>query len=69
MQMYVSPFIRRWPCDLITLVVVYSTDGANTLASVIVLVLTWIKTFRQWNEARKMNLMLSISACLLRDGE
>ena len=38
-------------------------------ADLIVLVLTWIKTFRQWREGRKLNVPFPISACLLRDGE
>ncbi|GJE90465.1 hypothetical protein PsYK624_066010 [Phanerochaete sordida] len=34
----------------------------------LVLVLTWHKTFRQWRDARNLNISLSASTCLLRDG-
>ena len=38
-------------------------------ADLIVLALTWTKTFRNWNEARRLNIELSITTCLLRDGK
>ena len=53
----------------IELSVVYVTRGSLVVADSIVLVLTWIKTFNNWNEARRLNLNLSISTCLLRDGK
>ena len=51
------------------LTVLYVTRGSLVTADLIVLVLTWAKTFRNWNEARRLNLYLSITTCLLRDGE
>ena len=49
--------------------VVYATRGSLVAADSIVLVLTWIKTFNNWNRSRKLNLRLSVSTCLLRDGK
>ena len=51
------------------LTVTYVTRGSMVAADLIVLVLTWIKTFRNWNEARRLNVELSVSTCLLRDGK
>ena len=49
--------------------VIYVTRGSLVTADSIVLVLTWIRTFTNWNDARRLNLNLSISTCLLRDGK
>ena len=51
------------------LTVAYVARGSLVAADLIVLVLTWTKTFRNWNEARRLNLDLSVSTCLLRDGK
>ena len=48
---------------------VYVARGSLVAADSTVLVLTWTKTFRNWNEARRLNLDLSVSTCLLRDGK
>ena len=45
------------------------TRGSLVAADSIVLALTWIKTFNNWNEARKLDLQLSVTTCLLRDGK
>ncbi|EKM52015.1 uncharacterized protein PHACADRAFT_199517 [Phanerochaete carnosa HHB-10118-sp] len=37
------------------------------LADTTVLVLTWMKTFRHWREARRI-IRASLATCLLRDG-
>ena len=49
--------------------VIYATRSSLVAADLIVLVLTWTRTFHNWNEARKLNLQLSVSTCLLRDGK
>lgn len=38
------------------------------LANVIMVGVTWLKTFQQYREARRLDITLSVSACLLRDG-
>lgn len=43
--------------------------GSLIVADIIVLVATWMKTFRQWLDARRLNMPLSVSTCLLGDGE
>ncbi|EKM48267.1 uncharacterized protein PHACADRAFT_214876 [Phanerochaete carnosa HHB-10118-sp] len=48
--------------------VVYITRGSAVLADAIVLVLTWIKTFGRWKQARRLNAEVSLTACFLRDG-
>ncbi|EKM50273.1 uncharacterized protein PHACADRAFT_201113 [Phanerochaete carnosa HHB-10118-sp] len=48
--------------------VVYITRGSLILADAIVLVLTWIKTFGHWMNARRLNMRVSLATCLLRDG-
>ncbi|EKM57647.1 uncharacterized protein PHACADRAFT_206531 [Phanerochaete carnosa HHB-10118-sp] len=47
---------------------VYITRGSLILADVIVLTLTWIKTFGFWRQARRANVGTSLTTCLLRDG-
>lgn len=39
------------------------------LADMIVLVITWMKTWRKWREAMHLNSPFSVTTCLLRDGE
>ncbi|EKM48120.1 uncharacterized protein PHACADRAFT_203221 [Phanerochaete carnosa HHB-10118-sp] len=48
--------------------VLYTTRGSLILADAIVLVLTWIKTFRHWRNARRLKMRASLTTCLLRDG-
>ncbi|EKM57661.1 uncharacterized protein PHACADRAFT_206542 [Phanerochaete carnosa HHB-10118-sp] len=48
--------------------VVYTTRGSLILADAIVLTLTWIRTFRHWRNARRVNVGVSLTTCLLRDG-
>ena len=38
------------------------------LADIIVIVVTLIKTFRQWNRARNLKVSTPLTTCLLRDG-
>ena len=49
--------------------VTYVARSSLVTADTIVLALTWIKTFKNWNEARRLNLELSVSTCILRDGK
>lgn len=49
--------------------VVYTTRAAMMLADILVVVITWIKTFKEWNTARQLKLSLSVTTCLLRDGK
>lgn len=44
------------------------TRSCVVLSDLIVVGVTWQKTFRQWREGRRLNVPLSISTCLLRDG-
>ena len=37
-------------------------------ADTVVLICTWVKTFRQWRAAPQFHIQLSVSSCLLRDG-
>ncbi|EKM50292.1 uncharacterized protein PHACADRAFT_201131 [Phanerochaete carnosa HHB-10118-sp] len=46
----------------------YTTRGSLILADAIVLILTWIKTFRHWRNARRLKMKASLTTCLLRDG-
>ena len=46
----------------------FVTLGALLLQDVLVLGLTWIKTYRQWRDSRRANIFPSLSQCLLRDG-
>lgn len=32
-------------------------------------IVTWMKTFRAWKEARRLGLPISVTTCLLRDGK
>ena len=39
------------------------------VADALVLVLTWMKTYQQVRDARRLNISLSVTTCLVRDGE
>lgn len=41
---------------------VLATDGLT-------LVLTWIKTFRHWKQTRQLNIPVTVTTCLVRDGK
>jgi hypothetical protein len=56
-----------WP--LPQKIVTYLARGTLILADVIVLVVTWAKTYRQWRQGRQLNMPVSLSTLLLRDGE
>ena len=45
------------------------TRSSFIIVDTIVLFVTWIKTFNQWSELRRLNLGTSISSLLLRDGK
>ncbi|EKM56312.1 uncharacterized protein PHACADRAFT_92217, partial [Phanerochaete carnosa HHB-10118-sp] len=49
--------------------VLWFTRCSLIAADIIVLVLTWIKSFEHFKEMRRLKLKLSISAVLLRDGK
>lgn len=38
-------------------------------ADMVVLSLTWIKTFHLWRQSRRLNTVLPFTTCLLRDGK
>ncbi|EKM57684.1 uncharacterized protein PHACADRAFT_251466 [Phanerochaete carnosa HHB-10118-sp] len=59
-----SPFSARTN-DILT----YITRGSLILADMIVIILTWIKTFGDWRRARSINAKVPLTTCLLRDGE
>ncbi|EKM56346.1 uncharacterized protein PHACADRAFT_207607 [Phanerochaete carnosa HHB-10118-sp] len=48
--------------------VLYITRCSLTAVDIIVLVLTWVKSFKQFKDMRRLGLKFSISAVLLRDG-
>ncbi|KIP06042.1 hypothetical protein PHLGIDRAFT_73255, partial [Phlebiopsis gigantea 11061_1 CR5-6] len=48
--------------------VVFTIHGSIIATDVMVLTLTWIKTFHQWRESRQLGMHVPISTCLLRDG-
>ncbi|EKM57682.1 uncharacterized protein PHACADRAFT_251462, partial [Phanerochaete carnosa HHB-10118-sp] len=50
-------------------ILTYITRSSLVLADTIVLVLTWIKTFGNWRRARSVNVQVSLTTCLLRDGQ
>ncbi|EKM57653.1 uncharacterized protein PHACADRAFT_251412 [Phanerochaete carnosa HHB-10118-sp] len=50
-----------------TNIFVYTTRGSLILADLIVLVLTWIKTFGNWWRARGIDVKMPLTVCLLRD--
>lgn len=50
-------------------IVIYVTRNAVVATDVIALALTWIKTLSLWREGRRLRVPLSLSTCLLRDGE
>ena len=43
--------------------------ASSILMETMVLVCTWIKTFKHWREARRLRMASSISSYLLRDGQ
>ena len=47
----------------------FVTRGTLILQDLLVLLLTWVKTFRVWQGAKKTKVHVAISTCLLRDGE
>lgn len=54
--------------DSAIMLVVLVTRVSLIIADVLVLVLTWIKTYKQVVEGRRAGITTSISMCLLRDG-
>lgn len=54
---------------MLTFAVELLTRCCTLVADVIVLVATWMKTFRVWREARGLEMAVSVSGMLLRDGE
>ncbi|EKM50244.1 uncharacterized protein PHACADRAFT_201084 [Phanerochaete carnosa HHB-10118-sp] len=53
---------------MISTFLVYTTRASLILADIIMIVLTWIKTFGQWRETRRLNMKVPLTRCLLRDG-
>lgn len=49
-------------------IMTYATRACLILSDVLVLIVTWIKTFGQWRSARQANVRVSLTTCLLRDG-
>lgn len=49
--------------------VVLMTRVPVIVADVLVLILTWVKTYSQVMNARKAGQTMSVSLCLLRDGQ
>lgn len=53
---------------MITHVVLIFTRSSVIASDVLVLVLTWVKSFTHWRQMRRLKLGSSISSVLLRDG-
>ena len=45
------------------------TRGFAISGDILVLILTWIKTYRQWRDSRSLHISFSVAGLLLRDGE
>ena len=55
---------------ILTSFVVHLTTRISLIAmDFLVLVLTWVKTFSQWRESRRVGISRSITESLLRDGK
>ena len=48
--------------------VLFLTRGAVVAADLLLLLVTWMKTYRHWRQARDAHVKVSMSTCLLRDG-
>ena len=46
----------------------YVASACTILADLLLLILTWIKTFKLWLELRRLKMPTSITTLLLRDG-
>lgn len=53
----------------ITRAVLNAASSCMVLSEVIVVLVTWSKTFKVWKESRRLGVPISITTCLLRDGE
>lgn len=54
--------------DELNLIMLQLTRSCALAADIIVLIATWLRTFTQWREARRLQMRLSASSLLLRDG-
>ncbi|KIP06045.1 hypothetical protein PHLGIDRAFT_477840 [Phlebiopsis gigantea 11061_1 CR5-6] len=59
-------FLHR--CIQDSTIFICMTHGSLVAGDMIVLILTWIKTFHQWRLSRTLGIQLRFSTCLLRDG-
>jgi hypothetical protein len=50
-------------------IVLYLTRCSFLVGNILVLVLMWIKTFKQWCEARQVNIHVSITSLFICDGK
>jgi hypothetical protein len=53
----------------VMIIVDYVTRGSVILADIIVVVITWVKTYRQWQEGQRLKMSVSLPILLLRDCE
>ena len=49
--------------------VTYLSRASIIAGDIIVLVCTWIKTFRQWRSSRQVDMKVSITSRLIQDGK
>lgn len=49
--------------------VIIGCRTSSVLLEVLVLVCTWIKTFKELREMRRLGFPLTLTRCMLRDGE
>lgn len=66
--MYAIPLLRKRQAEEASLAVTLVTRISVIVADVLVLALTLIKTYRQVMNGRKAGVTMSLSMCLLRDG-
>ncbi|GJE93727.1 hypothetical protein PsYK624_098880 [Phanerochaete sordida] len=59
---------RAEPDKYVDLIVLQLTRSSALAADIIVLIATWMRTFTQWRESRRLHMKLSASTLLLRDG-
>ncbi|GJE85329.1 hypothetical protein PsYK624_014080 [Phanerochaete sordida] len=46
----------------------YTSQGAILIQDIVVLVITWSSTYRQWKNGQAVGIAMSLTTCLLRDG-
>ena len=53
----------------LAIIVIYITSGSMLAGDVLVLAITWIKTYGHFRHTQRIQTDVSVSGCLLRDGK